>query len=183
MSSANTTIALVIAIAVIAYLMKVFTRGSEPKSAREPDEVDRVIAEVSGVDPEDAADVAARTSDGWALVPDRDDVRFIPPREREEMGEMPSHIDRGDFTAARVVRGAPDFDPWRLEVLGRDGEYRAWFFETEDGAEAALDLFQRRIVVPPRDEYGEPAPPTDADFDEARRLDEETERLLDHPDE
>ncbi len=92
------------------------------------------------------------------------------------------HLDAGDLIAARVVRGAPDFDPWRLEALGRDREYRAWPFETEEAARAALALLGR-IVRAPRDEDDDPIPIGDADFAEAKRLDEETERALDAPDE
>jgi hypothetical protein len=33
-------------------------------------------------------------------------------------------------------------------------------------------------VVPPRDEYEEPKPPTASDFEDARRRDEETEHAL-----
>jgi hypothetical protein len=108
----------------------------------------------------------------------------INPRTgRRLMSWSPGHrFDPGDLIGARVVRGAPDFDPWRLETLGRDAEYMAWPFETEEAAHAARDLFESRIVRAPEDEDGNPRPPSAADFAEARRRDEETERALDAPD-
>jgi len=93
------------------------------------------------------------------------------------------HLDLGDLIGARVKRGAPDLDRWRLEAIGRDGDYRAWFFETQEAARAALDLLERRVVRAPKDEDGDPRPPGPEDFDEARRLDEETERALDESEE
>src|SRR3990172_2697740 len=66
-------------------------------------------------------------------------VRLTPPLAPPEMGQFvprtaAEQLGRGDLIAARVKRGAPDHDPWRLEALGRDGEYQAWRFETEDAA-------------------------------------------------
>jgi hypothetical protein len=84
----------------------------------------------------------------------------------------------GDLVAARVVRGAPGVDPWRLEALGRDHDYRAYAFETEEGARTALELVEQRIVEPPVDEAGEPIPVGAEDFAVARRKSEETEAAL-----
>jgi hypothetical protein len=85
----------------------------------------------------------------------------------------------GDFSAARIVRGTPGVDPWRLETLGPDGEYVHFGFETEDAARAALELLERhRIVRRPLDEDGEPVPAARGDFEEARRRAEDTERAL-----
>lgn len=89
----------------------------------------------------------------------------------------------GDLIGARMVRGAPDYDPWRVEGLGRDRDYQAWAFETEDAARAALELIERHVVRTPDDENGDPRPPSSADYDEARRRDEETEHALDSEDE
>lgn len=136
-------------------------------------------------------EVVAVTSDGHAFVPDRHAVRLVPPDEEGEAWKAGEHArDRrgaagiaaswhaGDFTGARVVRGGGE-DPWRLEALGRDGEYLLFVFETRDGAEAALQLFESRGVIRlGEDEDGNPAPPSAEQFAEARRIFEETEREL-----
>lgn len=84
----------------------------------------------------------------------------------------------GDLVAARVVRGAPGVDPWRLEALGRDYDYRPFAFETEEAARTALALVEERIVRPPRDEHGDTIPVGAEDFAVARRKHEETEQAL-----
>ena len=84
----------------------------------------------------------------------------------------------GDLIAARVVRGAPSIDPWRLEALGRDYDYRAFGFETEEAAHTALALVGERIVRPPRDGHGESIPVGAEDFAVARRKHDETEQAL-----
>ena len=116
-------------------------------------------------------------------VGDRDRVRLVPPTMPDEVANIPGRtaadqLGRGDLIAVRLTRGAPDHDPWRLEGLGRDHEYRAWRFETEEAARAALDLVTRCVVRPPRDADGEVATVGGADFDEARRRDEEIETEL-----
>jgi hypothetical protein len=89
----------------------------------------------------------------------------------------------GDFTAARVVRGAPGIDPWRLEALGPDGEYVTFAFEVEDAARTALGLLEERgIVRRPLDDDGRPIPASPGDFAEARRRAEETMAALEIPD-
>jgi hypothetical protein len=104
----------------------------------------------------------------------------VNPRTGHRMpGWRPGeHLAPGDLAAARVTRGAPDYDPWRLEALGRDREYRSWSFETEDAARAALDLLEGRIVRPPLDEDGEPRRAAAEDYAAARREQEEIERAL-----
>jgi hypothetical protein len=88
-------------------------------------------------------------------------------------------LDAGDFTAGRVVRGAPDADPWRLELLGRDGEYQPFAFETEDAAHGALALLQdRRVIQRPLDDDGAPIPVPPEEFTEARRRFEDTLEAL-----
>jgi hypothetical protein len=74
------------------------------------------------------------------------------------------HLDTGDLSGARVVRGAVGIDPWRVEALGREGEYRAWAFETEAAARAACELLRTRIVRPPLDEDGVPRVPDESDY-------------------
>jgi hypothetical protein len=164
----------------------------------------RSLGEEAGEEDEDDADpreVVALTSDGWAFVPVGSGVKLVPPGEpgdeTEEIAPAPGHtpihpitrrrvrgwnpgepLGVGDLIAARLRRGAPDHDPWRLEALGRDRELRAWRFETEEAARAALELVERRIVRPPLDRDGEPVEIGDADFAEARRIEEQTEAEL-----
>ena len=83
-------------------------------------------------------------------------------------------LDVGDLIAARVVRGAPDFDPWRLEALGRDYDYRAFAFETQEAAQIGLALVSERIVRAPKDEQGDPIPVGAEDFAVAKRKFDET---------
>jgi len=142
----------------------------EGAEAEEPGEEDATIA---------------ITSDGWAFVPlpDRDRVRLVPPRQPPGPDatagrQTPDQLVRGDLIAARVRRGAPDHDPWRLEGLGRDHEYRAWRFETEEAARAALLLVERGVVRAPREQDGATVTISDADFDDARRAEEEIEAEL-----
>ena len=181
MSPAQLTIGLVALIAIVGFMMRGRNRDEEASEAGVSD-VDRMLAEVSGADPKTAGELAAITSDGWTFVPVRSGIDLVPP-PNSDLPQPRSRLDAGDAVGARVRRGAPDFDPWRLEMVGRDGNYDAWFFETEEAARAALDLLQRRIVRVPLDEDGEPQPVRDLDFDEARRRDEETEHALEGEDE
>jgi hypothetical protein len=97
-------------------------------------------------------------------------ARFVNPKTGGRLASCRPRemISAGDLVGIRVHRGAPDHDPWRLEALGRDGEYRAWRFETRDAAEAAA-LIVQPIVRPRRDADGEPQPIADAEFTEAIR--------------
>jgi len=182
MSPAETTIGMVLLVGVVALVMR-WTSGDRTagdETTGGADDVDRMLAEVSDADPEMAGEMVAITSEGWSFVPDGHGVRLLPPPGGEG---HPMRLDAGDSIGARVVKGSDGFDPWRLESLGRDHDYHAWFFETRDAADAALHLLERRIVRPRRDEAGEPAAVADAEFDEARLRDEDTERALDAPDE
>lgn len=87
-------------------------------------------------------------------------------------------LGAGDMIAARVVRGAPDVDPWRLEALGRDYDYRSFAFETEEAARTAHSLVEARIVRAPKDASGDAIPVGAEDFAVARRQFEETEQAL-----
>jgi hypothetical protein len=155
------------------------------------------------------SELLAVTSDGRVFVPDGAAVRLIPigdparseeiredieagmmaagSAERAQLQQMRSAtagkpgwaLDAGDFTAARIRRGAAGVVPWRLETLGRDGDYGFFPFEAEDGARAAIDLLEHRgIVQRPLDDDGRPIPASPEDFEEARRRYDETERAL-----
>ena len=140
--------------------------------------------------------VVAVSSDGRAFVPDLHVVRVVPPSEEGEEWKVGSRLERvmtmnapgsswspGDLRGARVVRGDFDAGPWILEALGRDGEYLTFAFETSDAAEAAKALFDRLGVVQlGEDEDGRPMPPSAEQFEEARRIYEETAAQLDLPD-
>ncbi len=188
--------------------------GARARAAEAPRSEDAVAGDEradggSDLTPEDEAmldelslefandEVAAVTSDNYALVPHRHAVRLIPPDEsgeswkpgrtasdrRGEQGlAMSWHA--GDLTGGRVVRGAADEGPWRFEALGRDGEYLAFSFETEDGAHAAQAVFESRNIFSFREnEEGERIPPGPEQFEEARRVYLETEASLELPDE
>ena len=145
------------------------------------------------------------TSAGVAVVPSGLNVRLValhPPEEdagwlesaiaagtvsservqdqlalvrRQGMGVETLHP--GDFTGARVGRDAEG--GWRLETLGRDGEFGYMLFGTEAAARTALEMFEHAEVVRrPLDDDGRPVPASTEDFDEARRRFEETEREL-----
>lgn len=172
---------------------------SEPaRSERERGDDDEAFEEAepdSGEEADDDAwdpdEVVAVTSDGYAFLPDVHAVRLLPPQEEGEAwkaGESAraARVDAavaaswhsGDFTGARVVRGGGE-DPWRLEALGRDGEFTLFSFETKDAADAALRLLEKRDVIRlGTDEDGNPMPPSAEQFAEARRIYEETEQAL-----
>jgi hypothetical protein len=180
MSPGELSLLIILGAAALAFLMRMMS------TKKEPDAVDRLLAEVSSGE---AGDIAALTSDGVAFVPRGDGIALVPAGRpvESELNVLGSGPGRGrtaetliaaELIAARVKRGAPDHDPWRLEALGRDREYRAWRFETEEAAQAALRLVDERIVRSPRDENGDAVRIGDADFAEARRVEEETEREL-----
>jgi hypothetical protein len=140
-------------------------------------------------DAEGSGEIAAITSDGLMFIPFEQGVQMLIPASREQLdeefatqavsrGRVAGMLSCGDLGAARVVRGAPGVDPWRLEALGRDREYLSWAFETEEAARAALDLLARIVVRAPADADGEPLAADPAEFAEARRVYEETEREL-----
>ena len=184
------------------------TRPPEPSREpwREPgsnvavmeDEDDERNEDEDDDDADHEGHVIAVTSDGAAFVPDRHAVRLVPPEEQGEEWKVGAGIKSrnlrgeqalamswhaGDLTGARVVRGEADEGPWRMEALGRDGEYTAFVFETREGADAARQLFERLHVVQlGQDEDGRAMPPSPEQFAEARRIYLETEAALDLPD-
>jgi len=88
-------------------------------------------------------------------------------------------LGAGDFTAVRIRPGVAGSYAYRLETLGRDGDFGFFPFTTQRGAESALHLLEAHgIVVRPRDEDGEPIAASGEDFEEARLRYEESERML-----
>ncbi len=194
MNPLTTGLLVVVGVALAAWLLRRFSgdegidrealagRVAPPASgpADEPEEEEEEGGE---------AGLAAITSDGLMFIPFENGVQLLIPASREELaeelatqavsrGRVAGMLSCGDLGAARVVRGAPGVDPWRLEALGRDREYLSWGFETEDAARAALDLLERIVVRAPTDGDGEPQIAGAADFAEARRVHEETEKEL-----
>lgn len=204
-----------IAVGVVVVLGLLMRRGNKPDSPKASRGREDAFSEgavppreqalgESGLTPEDEAmldelgadfhddEIAAVTSDNFALVPDRHAVRLIPPDESGESWKtghaatnargahaiaMSWHA--GDLTGGRVVRGAADEGPWRFEGLGRDGEYTAFIFETEEGAHAALAVFEsRRIIALVENDDGERMAPNADQFEAARRVFLETEAAL-----
>jgi hypothetical protein len=194
----------VVGIVVVGAAAMMLRRGGEPRdetvrmpAGDEPDEapVDLARADEAGEEEEEGAEHLALTSDGHAFAPQGrgvviapqrhfrssrpagdDGSRMTPAPDESDM-QPPLLLSPGDLIAARVVRGSPDLDPWRLETLGRDRDLVVWPFETQDAAEAAHALLDRRGVVKPLvDRDGDAVGITDADFEEAQA---ELERTLD----
>ncbi len=196
------TILIAIAVvAVLALLMRAAGK-SRDEQIKLPDEVEAAAARLGAPagedsarqrdawdaadddDDEDSAAPASVTSDGWTFVLHGRDVRLMPPANPESADEShriewrgPEHLVPGDLIGARVKRGAPDIDPWRLEALGRDRDYRAWPFETEEAARAALAMVEH-VVRPPRNDDGETAALRAEDFELARVEHQRTEEEL-----
>jgi hypothetical protein len=206
-ATSNRDMLAVVVIAVVAVIAMFMRRGSKDSGdtgrAAPPGPMDDAGSEptvaVSGEDHDDdeSAEVVAVTSDGWAFMPDGDEVQLVPlasaeggeetdptdainatamlphPRHRHlPIAKPGEHLDAGDFVGARVVRGSPGSDPWRLEALGQYGEYRSWAFETEEAARGALDLLVTRIVRAQIDDDGVPRLPADAAYAAAAALTE-----------
>jgi hypothetical protein len=200
-----TAVLAVVGVAVLALFMRGGSRDGDSPRATEPREGDAPEREDAGLDESgeagdddlESVDVVAVTSDGCALVPDTHAVRLVPPHEdgeawkageaaRERRGQLAIAMSwhAAEFTGARVVRGDADEAPWRLEALGLEGEYTTLLFETRDGADAALRLFESRGVIRlGEDEDGRAMPPSPEQFTEARRIALETEAALDADDE
>jgi hypothetical protein len=199
MNPLTTGLLVVVGVALAAWLLRRFSGdagidrellsgrasepGHEPAPASEP-EPDPEDGEAGGSD-----EVAAITSDGWMFLPFEKGVELLIPATPEQLaeelatqavsrGRVAGMLSCGDLGAARVVRGAPGVDPWRLEALGRDREYLSWSFETEEAARTALELLERVVVRPPLDADGEPLAAGAAEFEEARRVHEQTEQEL-----
>jgi len=184
-----TALVAVAAVALLGLLLR-WTSGGTGERATAPTPPEPGDDSPDNDEEPDDGEVVGVTSDGWRFVPDGGLVRLVRPADPEgawggdddgsprvRIGET---LSPGDFTGARVKRGAEN--TWRVETLGRDGEYQPFTFETAEAARAALEMLERRdIVRVPRDEDGLPLPPSAEAFDEARRRHEETERELAMP--
>jgi hypothetical protein len=194
-----------IAIAVVLIVGAIMRRGGTAPSAGprpQRDEGDGGTATlepssaevVEDVDEDGEPHVAAVTSDGEALLQYRHAVVMIPPPDTGEEWKIGAGLksvnargalafdmtwQAGEMTGMRVVRGGADEAPWRLEGLGREGEYTPFGFETAETAEAAKKLFERVGVVKlGEDEDGRAMPPSAEQFNEARRQYIETSEAL-----
>lgn len=135
---------------------------------------DGYAVRVMSLDPEEALTHQEDIESGLFALSREERLRLVARR-----GKPGQALSVGDFTAARIQRGAADVVPWVLETLGRDGEYIPFPFETEDGARAALTMLQgRKIVKRPVDDEGRAIPASPEDFEEGRRRYDESWRAL-----
>lgn len=183
-SSTLLALVLIAVVALLALLMRRQGESAPATSAPPPPpmpgfEDDDEDAEL------ETEDAAAVTVDGIAFIGEEHGVSLVPtpdplaPAPASRPIVPMEFLRAGDFSAARVVRGAPGVDPWRLELLGPEGEYVSFGFDIEEGARAALDLLETRAVMRyVEDEGGRPLLPSTEQFEEARRRRDETERLL-----
>ena len=198
MNPLTTAVVVVVGVALLAWLLR-RTPGSEgidrdALSGRAPEaeaaEPPESVAELAGDDePEDEPKpIAALTSDGLLFMPFEDGVELLLVAAPDEMEQQLAHraqsgrvagmLSSGDLLGARIVRGAVGVDPWRLEALGRDREYLSWSFETEEAARLSLEMLGRVVIKAPLGPDGDPSPPTSGDYEEARRIKEDTAREL-----
>jgi hypothetical protein len=105
---------------------------------------------------------------------------YMPTVARRAAGVKPGiPLSAGDFTAARIRPGVAGEYAWRLETLGRDGDFGFFPFAERSGAEAALELIEKhKILSQTLDDDGDPVAHSNEDFEEARRRYEETESHL-----
>jgi len=198
MNPLTTVVVVVVGVALLAWLLR-RTSGTagasgidrDALSGRAPEaeaaEPPEAGAEMAGDDePEDEPKpIAALTSDGLMFLPFSDGVELLLVAAPEEMeqplaqsGRVAGKFSSGDLLGARIVRGAVGVDPWRLEALGRDREYLSWGFETEEAARVSLEMLERVVIKAPLNPDGDPSPPTSGDYEEARRIKEDTAREL-----
>jgi hypothetical protein len=182
--SSSVLLALLLIAAVAALALWLRRQSSETLPAP-PQPDDDLAPELDSDDDVewDFGESVAVTVDGLAFVGESHSVTLVPtpdPLAPAPKSMLPAEILRpGDFTAARVARGAAGVDPWRLELLGPDGEFLSYGFTGEDAARCAHDLVVGRgIVRSVADQEGRPIPVPTEQFEEARRRRDETLRLL-----
>ena len=185
MDSMTTGLLVVAGVAVLAWVLRGASRGDgiergllsgsapEPgaEAAPERDEPPAGEADAGRTD-----EVAVVASDGWLFVPSPGGVRLWAPAEPGAGADPhPAGIlSGGDLIAARVAPGPPGEAPWRVEALGRDREFSAWDFESEEAARVACELLERLVVRAPVGPDGESEPVSDEEIAAARRVVEET---------
>jgi hypothetical protein len=180
-------VALVAAVAVLALWLRrqgesaAGLPAAQPGNAPPPDSASDVDDELDAES--EFGDAAAVTVDGLAFIGEEHGVSLVPTPDPQAVAPGPivplEFLRPGDFSAGRVVRGAPSVDPWRLELLGPEGEYVSFGFAFEEAARVALELLETRDVMHyVADEEGRPLVPSTEQFEEARRRRDETERLL-----
>ena len=182
------------------------TGAPEPARDDDPDEEELGLEDDEDAEESVPSDAPMPvTSAGVAVVPSGQNVRLVTLHAPEEdAGWLESGIAAGsvsservqdqlavarrlgtgvetlhpaDFTGARVKRDAEG--GWRLESLGREGEFGYMLFETEAAARTSLEMFEHAGVVRrPLDDDGQVVSASAEDFEEARRRFEETEREL-----
>lgn len=203
----STWVGVLIGVAAIAIVGLLLRRaggdGVAPAGERGPEEGvaperDDELGEQLDDFVDEDVDAVAVTSDGYSFLPDLHAVRVMPPADEDDEpwsakrseAQGGGHrrggqaialsLHPGDLTGVRVVRGGADEEgAWRLETLGRDGEYLPWGFETREGADAAMTVLESRgIVALGRDDEDRPVPPSREQWQEARRLWEQTQAEL-----
>ena len=181
-SSTLLAIGLIAGVAVLAMLLRRQSESAPGLPASPP--LDDLPSDSNADDAEwEVGDAAAVTVDGLAFIGEEHGVSLVPTPDPAALAPGPivpvEFLRPGDFTGARVVRGAPSVDPWRLELLGPEGEYVSFGFAVEEAARVALDLLATRGVMRHvADEEGRPFAPSTEQFEEAKRRHDETRRLL-----
>jgi hypothetical protein len=186
----STLLALALVAIVAGLALWLRRQGESAAALPAPPSVDDPSPELDDEDDDDegeveweVGDAAAVTVDGLAFIGEAHGVSLVPTPDPEAVTAraiVPVEFLRpGDFSAARVVRGAPSMDPWRLELLGPEGEYVSFGFAAEEAARVALDLLETRAVMRyVMGDDGRPLLPSAEQFAEARLRRDETERLL-----
>jgi hypothetical protein len=193
--------------AALALVLRAASRGDEsmsgpapaaPADEPGPEETSAVADETLATAEGPESEFAVLSSEGWTFVPFGDGVRLWAPagegvdtaellasREAPLSGAEPHRkaaaarpavvLSAGDLVAARVVRGTAGEAPWCVETLGRDREFSSWSFESEEAARAARGMLAQRVIRAADDDA---EAVSDAEFDEARHIAEETLREL-----
>lgn len=183
--SAWTPLLVIAAVAVLSLVLRArsgvetvqLPRDDEPPPGAGPDADDDDSEWGDG-------EAVAITVDGLAFIGAEHGVHLAPLPQHDPLYAAPGRMNAteflraGDFSAGRIVKGSSE-DPWRLELLGPEGEYMHYGFATDEAATAALGLLEQREVMRyVRDEDDRPLRPSAEQFAEARSRAEESEREL-----
>jgi len=194
----NAALLLILAVAIGAWLLRRAHTGRDDETALSASRIgdDAGNPRDDDGDEEDfPSEMVAVTSEGLAFVPYSGGVTLMVSQRGSESGEWswnstadpespraPGHqpverLRKGDLVGARVRKGDPQ-EPWLVEALGVDRNYRAWSFETEESARAAHQTLDRHVVSTPFGEDGEPSAPSSGDYAEALHRRNMTEQEL-----